>query len=68
VDALDKTVSSIKELQADVFANPTKKNVEQLKKLVGEYTSMKKEIAVALYAIQEAKKNKDAGDYISQVL
>jgi hypothetical protein len=29
---------------------------------------MKKEIAVALYAIQEAKENKDAGDTVAQVL
>ena len=67
-DALTKTATSIQSLQNEVFTNPTKENVAQLKKLVGEYTSMKKEIAVALYAIQEAKENKDAGDTVAQVL
>lgn len=66
--ALDETASSIQSLQAEISTNPTKENVSKLKKVVWEYTSMKKEIAVALYAINEAKENKDLWDYVSQVI
>lgn len=59
-------VWEIKELRTKVITNPTKENVEELKNLVWEYTSMKKELAVAMYWMKEAEENKDYLDYVKQ--
>lgn len=52
-------VSAIQKLQSEISVNPTKENIELLKNLVWQYTSLKKELAVAIYAIKEAKESKD---------
>lgn len=59
-------VWEIKKMRTEVITNPTKENVENLKNLVWEYTSMKKELAVAIYWMKEAEENKDVLDYVKQ--
>ncbi len=61
---LEGTIEAINQLTAEIQSNPTRENVEKLKNLVWEYTSMKKELAVAIYGMQEAKENKDLWDYL----
>ena len=63
----DDTINNIKELQTKINQNPTAEDVELLKNLVWEYTSMKKELVVALYSFGEAKKDKNAVDYVAAV-
>lgn len=63
----DETIKNIKELQTKINQNPTAEDVELLKNLVWEYTSMKKELVVALYSFGEAKKDKNAVDYVAAV-
>lgn len=55
----NKIVSAIQKLQSEISVNPTKENIELLRNLVWQYTSLKKELAVAIYAIKEAKESKD---------
>jgi len=56
------TTSAIQNLQSEISSNPTKENVELMKNLVWQYTSLKKELAVAVYAIHEARESKDGVD------
>ena len=67
-DWFESIRTNIKNLQAEVAANPTKENIETLKKLTWEYLAMKKELHLAVYAMQEAKENKDFIDHALDVL
>jgi len=65
---LTVTVQEIQKLKNDIYTNPTKENIEKFKNLVGQYTSMKKELHVALYAMQESRDNKTWTDYLVDTL
>jgi flagellar basal body rod protein FlgF len=49
------------------LTNPTKENVEKLENLTGEYLALKKEFELMMYAISQAKENKDSRDYVVQI-
>ncbi|MCK9467039.1 MAG: hypothetical protein M0P94_01810 [Candidatus Absconditabacterales bacterium] len=66
-DAFDLMKTNIGELKNDILTNPTKENIETLKTLTGEYLAMKKELHLAIYAMQEAKENKDFLDHLADI-
>lgn len=66
-DAFDLMKTNIWELKNDILTNPTKENIETLKTLTGEYLAMKKELHLAIYAMQEAKENKDFLDHLADI-
>jgi len=66
-DCLTWLKSDINKLRSDVLTNPTIENVEKLNNLTWEYLALKKEFELMMYAISQAKENKDTWDYVVQI-
>ncbi|HRX63765.1 MAG TPA: hypothetical protein P5060_01535 [Candidatus Absconditabacterales bacterium] len=67
-ESFDATKASISQLKAEILTNPSKENVQKLKDLTGKYLAMKKELHLAVYAMQEARENKDFADHMANVI
>ena len=67
-ELFNTAIAKVRAQQEEICNNPTKEGIEKLKNLVWEYSSLKKEFAVAMYAILEAKENKSIGDIVLQIL
>jgi hypothetical protein len=66
-EAFDLIKKDIQWLKTEIITNPTKENIAKLKTLTWEYLAMKKEIHLAIYAMQEAKENKNFMDHVANV-
>ena len=62
----DKLTTDINKLKVEVSTNPTQENVEKLDELTWKYLALKKEFKLMMYAISQAKENKDNRDYVVQ--
>ncbi len=67
-EAFDWIKTNIQWLRAEIITNPTKENIAKLKNLTWEYLAMKKELHLAVYAMQEAKENKNFIDHVANVI
>ena len=67
-ETFNTLTAEIGKLKVEVSTNPTKENIDKLNELTWKYLALKKEFKLMMYAISQAKENKDILDYVVDVV